>query len=202
MAVSIWRTTSFICFRACVALRRILAVRKPKPVARPRKAAAILGLFCALAGGANGSDEFSAQAPAGNVERQAIEINNDWIRPIHQLGTSIANPPGELPTDVAQCRFEMAPRMHSSLWPGRDWPDFTYVWQAPGLCHRPLYFEEPNLERYGHSAGHVVQPLVSAAHFAAAVPALPVNMALRRPWNCAYTLGHARPGSSAPWARY
>ncbi len=37
-------------------------------------------------------------------------------------------------------------------------------WAAPNFYHRPLYFEEANLERYGFSYGRL-QPFASAAHF-------------------------------------
>jgi hypothetical protein len=44
----------------------------------------------------------------------------------------------------------------------------------------------------------MVQPALSGAHFFATVPALPYKMALDRPCECIYTLGHYRPGSCVP----
>jgi hypothetical protein len=81
----------------------------------------------------------------------------------------------------------------------RRWPQVTYLWKASGLCHKPLYFEQVQVERYGHSWPPVVQPLLSGAHFFASVPLLPYKMGLTTPNECIYTLGHYRPGSCAPY---
>jgi hypothetical protein len=43
------------------------------------------------------------------------------------------------------------------LTPGRCWPQITYLWKASALCHKPLYFEDEQLERYGHSWPPCVQ---------------------------------------------
>lgn len=81
----------------------------------------------------------------------------------------------------------------------RCWCDITYMWKASGLCHKPLYFEDVHLERYGHSWGPFVQPLVSGAHFFGTLPILPYKMGLKTPNECVYTLGHYRPGDCAPY---
>jgi hypothetical protein len=123
------------------------------------------------------------------------------IRPLRQVGTSIAPPPGELPQDVAQTRFGNAPLVRASDLAGRGWAELAYLWQAPSLSYRPLYFEEPNLERYGHSAGCVLQPVLSGAHFLVTIPTLPVQMVMHRPWERVYPFGHSCPGSPAGWER-
>ncbi len=84
-------------------------------------------------------------------------------------------------------------------YPGRCWPQTTYMWKASALCHKPLYFENEQLERYGHSWGPYVQPLVSGAHFFSRLPILPYEMGLEPPNECIYALGHYRPGSCAPY---
>jgi hypothetical protein len=81
----------------------------------------------------------------------------------------------------------------------RSWDSITYTWKASALCHKPLYFEEVALERYGHSRGPILDPLVSAAHFFITVPLLPYEMGVEPPHECEYTLGYYRPGSCAPW---
>ena len=70
---------------------------------------------------------------------------------------------------------------------------------ASALCHKPLYFEEVQLERYGHTAGPIRQPIISGAHFFLNIAALPYNMAINPPKECEYALGYYRPGSCAPW---
>jgi hypothetical protein len=81
----------------------------------------------------------------------------------------------------------------------RNWTSSTLTWKASGVCHKPLYFEEPALERYGHSSGPVLQPLLSGAHFFGNVIALPYNLGLDPPNECEYPLGRYRPGSCAPY---
>ena len=75
-----------------------------------------------------------------------------------------------------------------------------FAWTAPGTMHQPLYFEDVNLERAGHSWG-LLQPAMSAVHFFGRIPALPYLMATHPPGECVYTLGHYRPGSCAPQLR-
>ncbi|MHB0955981.1 MAG: hypothetical protein ACYC0X_06320 [Pirellulaceae bacterium] len=82
---------------------------------------------------------------------------------------------------------------------GRSWQASTLTWKASGVCHKPLYFEEPQLERYGHTTGHIKQPLLSGAHFFLNLVALPYNAGINPPWECQYPLGYYRPGSCAPW---
>lgn len=81
----------------------------------------------------------------------------------------------------------------------RNWLDSTYVYNASALCHKPLYFEEVQLERYGHTAGPFRQPLLSGAHFIICLAGLPYQMAINPPTECQYPLGYYRPGDCAPW---
>lgn len=81
----------------------------------------------------------------------------------------------------------------------RRWRPMTMTWKASNLCHKPLYFEEVNLERYGHTAGPVLQPIVSSAHFFANIAVLPYKMGVHSPHECQYALGYYRPGNCAPW---
>jgi hypothetical protein len=82
---------------------------------------------------------------------------------------------------------------------GRHWPEVTYMWKAAANCHKPLYFEQHHLERYGHSWGPCLQPLVSGAHFFTRLPVLPYCMGITPPNECIYPLGYYRPGSCAPY---
>jgi len=81
----------------------------------------------------------------------------------------------------------------------RQWCQTTFTWKASGLCHKPLYFEDVHLERYGHSWGPYLQPIISGGHFFLTVPILPYKMGLYPPEECIYTLGYYRPGSCAPY---
>lgn len=81
----------------------------------------------------------------------------------------------------------------------RQWIDSTMAWKASGVCHKPLYFEEVQLERYGHTAGPILQPALSGAHFFLNIAALPYKMGINPPNECRYPLGYYRPGNCAPW---
>jgi hypothetical protein len=81
----------------------------------------------------------------------------------------------------------------------RNWTMITFTWKASGLCHKPLYFEEVALERYGHSAEPVTQTFLSGAHFFGNIFFLPYHIGLNPPNECQYALGYYRPGSCAPW---
>lgn len=81
----------------------------------------------------------------------------------------------------------------------RTFEPTTFTWKASALCHKPLYFEEVQLERYGHTAGPIAQPIISGAHFFVNIATLPYNMGVAPPNECQYVLGYYRPGSCAPW---
>ena len=84
-------------------------------------------------------------------------------------------------------------------FPRRDFVDTTVTWKASGACHKPLYFEDVQLERYGHEWGPFAQPVMSTAHFFGDVIVLPYKMGIHPPNECQYSLGYYRPGSCAPW---
>jgi len=81
----------------------------------------------------------------------------------------------------------------------RAWDQLTMTWKASALCHKPLYFEEVGMERYGHSMGPFLEPVHSGAHFFLNVAFLPYKMGIHPPHECQYALGYYRPGNCAPW---
>ncbi len=83
----------------------------------------------------------------------------------------------------------------------RNWVMTTMTWKASNLCHTPLYFEDVNLERYGHTHGPVLEPFVQSAHFFGNILVLPYKMGVHSPHECQYALGYYRPGNCAPWIK-
>ena len=79
--------------------------------------------------------------------------------------------------------------------PPRDWQSTLFAWKASALCHKPLYFEDIELERYGQTCSPLFQPIISATKFYLALPILPYMMGLEPPCECIYPLGYYRPGS-------
>ena len=92
-----------------------------------------------------------------------------------------------------ECRLEQVAFVE------RSWTPMTMTWKASNLCHNPLYFEDVNLERYGHTHGPVLEPLVQTAHFFGNIAVLPYKMGVHCPTECQYSLGYYRPGNCAPW---
>lgn len=121
-------------------------------------------------------------------------------RPIGSLGIDITRTPGQLPTDRAV--EDQAFDNLASTVTRRDWPIMTRSWVAAKTCHRPLYFEEVNAERYGYTCNRTLQPVISTAHFFSTIPMLPYLMAADGPCQCNYTLGHYRPGSCNPYRHH
>jgi len=117
-------------------------------------------------------------------------VRADSIRSI-DLDISVTGNPGE--------DFPYECRSTSGPFQGRNWSQVTYMWKASALCHKPLYFEQVQVERYGHSWGPALQPIMSGAHFFATIPILPYKMGIETPNECIYTLGHYRPGDCAPY---
>ncbi len=112
------------------------------------------------------------------------------IKPLSDITNDIRPQGDKFPT--------MCP-LPASAFEGRNWQPLVFTWKASGLCHKPLYFEQVGVERYGHNLGPILQPFASGAHFFLTVPILPYKMGLEPPGECIYTLGYYRPGSCAPW---
>lgn len=116
----------------------------------------------------------------------------DQMRPIREQNILERIPP-------APGVFPQMCSMTHDVYQPRAWAPVTFTWKASALCSKPVYFEDPHLERYGHTWGPCLQPFMSAGHFFLAVPALPYLAGLYPPNECIYTLGYYRPGSCAPY---
>ena len=133
-----------------------------------------------------------------NLENGAVVLVDD-------AGREVARVPLRELGDDELCYVNAWWRLPNECTPGgrevvrREWAPSTFYWHASALCHKPLYFEEVQLERYGHTAGPIRQPLISGAHFFINLAGLPYNMAIHPPTECQYALGYYRPGSCAPW---
>ena len=75
-------------------------------------------------------------------------------------------------------------------------------WQPSNFWYHPLYFEDPALERYGHTYNSWVQPFVSTGRFVGQVTTLPYHATLRPAQSREYPLGWYRPGECAPHLKY
>jgi hypothetical protein len=80
----------------------------------------------------------------------------------------------------------------------RQMEPLLYQWHASNLHHYPLYFEDPSLERYGHSFHPLAQPFVSTGRMSLQLLGLPYQMTIDPVCKPVYTLGWYRPGECAP----
>ncbi len=112
------------------------------------------------------------------------------LKKVGDLLTNIAPSEGTLPQDcpLGDARFE--PRAFTPT---------TFCWTASALCHKPLYFEDEQLERYGHMWGPLLQPLMCGARFFLTFPILPYEIGLEPPNECLYSLGYYRTGDCVPY---
>lgn len=115
------------------------------------------------------------------------------IRPF--IGYALKNIQGkELPEKLATTTTEMYVR------PERV--PIEFHWAASNLHHNPLYFEDPALERYGHSYHPLIQPFASAGRMTTQLIGLPYQMTIDPIHRRQYSLGWIRPGDCAPKLKY
>jgi len=143
------------------------------------------------------SDAFGSSTGITDLgQGNKVTINcpeDNILKPIRGIDHDIRPKPGSaLPEECGLSTDD--------YFPMRDFEQICFMWKASALCHRPLYFEEVALERYGHTlVREEFQPIISGAKFFLTIPILPYKMGLNPPHECVYTLGHYRPGSCAPY---
>lgn len=131
---------------------------------------------------AEGDDKAaSSTEPAAPVRRAALDI-----RPTE----------GRLPDNQAQQMLadEQAGASDQLTQP---WSPINYRWKAAAVSHRPLYFQDASLERYGHHHG-IFEPAISAAKFFGRIPVMPYLVGATPCDECEYALGYFRPGDCVP----
>ncbi|MCL2744536.1 MAG: hypothetical protein FWE67_11860 [Planctomycetaceae bacterium] len=125
------------------------------------------------------------------VKSKEIECpKNMDLKSIREISYDIRPSSDELPKE---CPLQTTP------YTGRHFAQTVYQWKASALCTKAAYFEDVQLERYGHSVCPTLEPVISGARFFLTVPFLPYKMGLITPDECVYTLGHYRAGSCAPY---
>lgn len=97
--------------------------------------------------------------------------------------------------------FPEEPRLSKERYAGRAWPKQQTFAEPFYVCHRRLYFEQKNEERYGWDLG-VIQPLVSAGYFFGDLVTLPYKFGTEpcRWYEC--SAGQCLPGQPTPYLIY
>lgn len=147
---------------------------------------------------------FKAVKQVQNEEKKAETAAKDaelvelGLKPLRSLSISVKPPTGELPKNTAAAHLDKIPRQVIVMGTSRDWNLVTKEWEAPSVAYNPLYFEEPNLERFGYNYG-VAQPFISAGRFFGRVALLPYMIGAYPLHEDRYALGYARPGDNPPY---
>lgn len=93
-------------------------------------------------------------------------------------------------------------QMDNGPYTARNAPRTVVQWAPSNLWYHPLYFEDPGLERYGHTRHPIIQPFASTGRFFGQVVGLPYQVALHPYHSREYALGYYQPGEWAPKKKY
>lgn len=118
-----------------------------------------------------------------------------FTRRIADVPLDIRPTEGVMPGDLAADEFEQ----HAQSDPRQSCEVDPIVCSCTPwtICFRPLYFEEPALERLGEKC-RFIQPAVSGVHFFSSVALLPYKMRVRPPRSCVCSNGFSRIGDPVP----
>jgi hypothetical protein len=109
-------------------------------------------------------------------------------------------------TEIMQYAAEKARefnvRFGGEAYTPRNFPEVAMPWTPPTARYYPLYFEDPALERYGHTHHPLLQPVVSSARFSAQLVMMPYQMTIKPPCEMRTPLGWYRPGDVVPKLHY
>ncbi|MCA9081217.1 MAG: hypothetical protein KDA58_11710 [Planctomycetaceae bacterium] len=122
------------------------------------------------------------------------------IEPFHDYSPSGRETP-EDPNDPRSRRPELKPLPPTGSL-DRVYAPTQFQWEAANVYHNPLYFEDVELERYGHAYPYGLQPVASLAKFGVQTIGLPYLIAMDPVWQKHYALGYYRPGDCAPKLHY
>lgn len=127
------------------------------------------------------------------IQQTSVDLTPQRVK----MGTELSE--DDLPPNLASQQF--GPYSAAALG-GNEYVRHAtthYLWVSPASRHKPLYFEQPNLERYGtHAGGTCLASAAATARFVGHALTLPYQMGAHGPSECIYTLGVYRPGNCTP----
>ena len=85
---------------------------------------------------------------------------------------------------------------------GRFFVASSFRWEASNISYHPLYFQDVQLERYGHDHHELIQPIYSIGKFSGQLLGLPYQWVLHNPDEDVYPLGYYQPGDCVPRLRH
>lgn len=148
-----------------------------------------------LSGLERDEDDSAAEGGVDDLTRLALEDRGiRQIRPF--LSYALEG------IDKDQLPERMAEELPAQNYVRPERQPIAFHWMASNLHHNPLYFEDPALERYGHSYHPLLQPFASAGRMTTQLVGLPYQMAIDPIHRRRYSLGWIRPGDCAPKLKY
>lgn len=140
------------------------------------------------------NDQENSDVPAAPGGQSRLKTDIRSIQPT--LGYALKNiKSNQLPDD-----FDT--KLDNGEYVARATSPTVLQWAPTNFYHYPLYFEDPSLERYGHTYHPLVQPFASTGRFATQLVGLPYQMTLHPVASREYALGYYRPGECAPKKHY
>ena len=124
---------------------------------------------------------------------------NSPIPQIALMGITQSDPSGLLSNDGLQSQSNGLVNQSTTYSSLKFAPNQQKVktWKAHNFYHRPMYFEDKNLERYGNEMAF--QNIASGARFLISIPTLPYRIGETHPNSRVYTYGNGRPGDYVPY---
>jgi hypothetical protein len=134
------------------------------------------------------------------VEAEGSRFMSPGLRRLSDIQPTLEYAWGDL--EDTQLPEDFHKRMDNGPYIEKFAPRTVVQWHPTNLWYYPLYFEDPGLERYGHTRRPLVQPFFSAGRFLGQVAGLPYQATLHPPHCPEYALGYYQPGEWAPKKRY
>jgi hypothetical protein len=128
---------------------------------------------------------------------QAPPVADEAFKPLDQIQVVPRLDRPVLPEDRATDLFSPPAPASPEALRRADWQTSVYAWTPPEFFHRPLYFDDQPLERYGQSVHPRLQPAVSTGKFFKDVVFLPYYLVIDGHHQWVSPLGWDRPGSYA-----
>jgi len=140
---------------------------------------------------------------AATVQEEVAETSTSSSRlktDIRTIKPSLSYALREIEADQLPEDFDS--RLDKGQYVARQPSPTVLQWAPTNFYHYPLYFEDPALERYGHTYHPLIQPFASTGRFAGQLVGLPYQMVLHPVHSRQYALGYYRPGEVAPKKHY
>lgn len=158
---------------------------------------ALVAALCSLAVLPAAADEPRIARARRGANLPPSQIADRAFKPVDQIKVEVFLERPLLPEDSAKSLFAASTPASPEALRRADWKTSVYAWTPPEFFHRPLFYEDVPLERYGHSVHPRLQPAVSTVKFYGDVALLPYRWLVESPRQWVSPLGYERPGDDA-----